>query len=171
MGPIEFEENRNLQRYPESDGTFNYQQPNTVKQLVGLRNYMLILMRRNRPGDQKYNTYYYLLDEKCTNLTAHDMRSALVNSILENNRSQKVPGTPMSQFTSPSSSLSITSPIHTELASFKTSIRREALAYSVLKDEHYFDRFQRDLFITAKSHDVSEILDHNFTPGPRKGAI
>ena len=27
-------------------------------------------------------------------------------------------------------------------------------------------KFQRDLFITAKSHDVSEIIDHTFTPGP-----
>ena len=37
---------------------------------------------------------------------------------------------------------------------------------SILRDECYFDKFQRDLFITAKSHDVSEILDPTFTPGP-----
>ena len=53
-----------------------------------------------------------------------------------------------------------------ELASFKKSIKREASAYSTLKDERYFDKFQRDLFITAKSHDVSEILDPTYTPGP-----
>ena len=57
------------------------------------------------------------------------------------------------------------SPIHLELASFKKGIKREASAYSILKDESYFDKFQRDLFITAKSHDVSEILDPTFTPG------
>ena len=56
--------------------------------------------------------------------------------------------------------------MHLELASFKNSIRREASAYSTLKDERYFDKFQRDLFITAKSHDVSEILDPTFAPGP-----
>ena len=28
------------------------------------------------------------------------------------------------------------------------------------------DKFQKNLFITAKSHDVSEILDPTFTPGP-----
>ena len=38
--------------------------------------------------------------------------------------------------------------------------------YFTLKDEQYFDKFQRDLFITAKSHDVSEILDPTFTAGP-----
>ena len=58
------------------------------------------------------------------------------------------------------------SPIYNELASFKKSIKREASSYSTLKDERYFDKFQRDLFITAKSHDVSEILDPTFTPGP-----
>ena len=56
--------------------------------------------------------------------------------------------------------------MHLELASFKKSIKREASAYSVLRDERYFDKFQRDLFITTKSHDVSEILDPTYTPGP-----
>ena len=56
--------------------------------------------------------------------------------------------------------------MHLELASFKKSIKREASAYSTLKDERYFDKFQRNLFITAKSHYVSEILDPTFTPGP-----
>ena len=35
-----------------------------------------------------------------------------------------------------------------------------------MKDERYFDKFQRDLCITAKSHDVSEIPDPTCTPGP-----
>ena len=57
-------------------------------------------------------------------------------------------------------------PIHIELASFKKGIKREASSYSTLKDERYFDKFQRDLFIPGKSRDVSEILDPTFTPGP-----
>ena len=100
------------------------------------------------------------------NLTAHDMRSALVNAVLEHHRSQTTPEIPMSLVTSPSSSTPMRSPIHVELASFKMGIQREASSYSTLKDERYFDKFQRDLFITAKSHDVSEILDPTFTPGP-----
>ena len=55
--------------------------------------------------------------------------------------------------------------MHSEHASFKKIIKREASSYSTLKDEKYFDKFQRDLFI-AKSHDVFEILDPTFTPGP-----
>ena len=40
-----------------------------------------------------------------------------------------------------------------------------ASAYSIMRDECYFDEFPRNLFITAKSHDVSEILDPTFTSG------
>ena len=154
-----------FKRHPEPDGTFNYLQPNTVKQLVGFKSYMLMIMRQSRPADQKYNTFYYLLDEQWTSLIAHDMSSVLVNSVLENHGSQATPGTPMSHITSPSSPASMRSPIHTELISFKKSIKREAFLYAVLKDVCYFDNFQRDLFITAKSDHVSEIPDPNFTPG------
>ena len=51
------------------------------------------------------------------------------------------------------------------LASFKKTSNREASAYSILKDERFFDIFQRDLLITAKSHYVSEILDPSYSPG------
>ena len=52
-----------------------------------------------------------------------------------------------------------------ELASFKKSIKREDSAYSDLEDERCFDKFLRDLLITAKSHDVSAILDRSYSPG------
>ena len=94
------------------------------------------------------------------------MRTALVNAVLENHRSPATPGMPISYFTSPSSSAFMRFPIHLELATFKKGIKREASAYSILKNECYFHKIQRDLFITAKSHDVSEILDPTFTPGP-----
>ena len=55
--PIEFEENRHLQKYEESDGSMTYLQTNTVKQLIGLRNYMILLISQNRPADQKYNAF------------------------------------------------------------------------------------------------------------------
>ena len=165
-GPIEFEDNRHLQKYEESDRSIAYLQTNTVKQLIGLRNYMILLISQNRPADQKYNSFYYILGEQWFNLAPHDMRSALVNAVLEYHRSQATPGTPMSHVTSPSSSASMRSPMHLELASFKKGIKRDASAYSILKDEHYFDKFQRSLFITAKSDDVSEILDPTFISGP-----
>ena len=127
---------------------------------------MILLISQKRPADQNYNTFYFILDGQWFHLTAHDLRSTLVNAVLENHRSRQPQETPMSLVTSPSSSTPMRSPIHIKLASFNKGIKREAFSYSTLKDERYFDKFQRDLFIIAKSHDVSEILDPTFTPGP-----
>ena len=108
------------------------------------------------------------MDEQWTKLTAHDMRSALVDEKFEELSSHMTSTSAcyMPHFRSPTSPVPMRSPLYLELASFKKSIKREAAAYSVLKDEKNFDKFQRDPFITAKSHDVSEILDPTYTPGP-----
>ena len=129
---------------------------------------MNILIKQNRPADQKYNKFYYVTDEQWLKLTAHDMRSALVGMKLDKQSTYRTHASmsPMPHLSSHSSPAPMRSPMNLELASFKKSIKREASAYSVLKDEHFFDKFQRDLLITAKSHDVSEILDPTFTPGP-----
>ena len=143
-----------------------YLKPNTVMQLVSLRKYVILLISQDRPADQKYNPLHFILDEQWFNLTAHDMKTGLVKTLLENHRSQTTPGTPMSNFTSPSSSVSMRLPINWELASFKRGLKIGAYAYSILRDECHFDKFQKNFFITAKSDDVSEILDPTFTPGP-----
>ena len=56
----------------------------------------------------------------------------------------------MPSFNTAPSSAPIRFPMTLELASFKKSIKREASAYSVLKDKRFYDKFQRDLLITAK---------------------
>ena len=71
----------------------------------------------------------------------------------------------MPSFNTAPSSAPIRSPMTMDLASFKNSIKREVSAYSVLKDKCFFDKFQRNLLITAKSHDVSEILDTSYSQG------
>ena len=57
------------------------------------------------------------------------------------------------------------SPAALELMSFKKGIKREITAYPSLKDERYFDGFKRSLFIIAKTHECSYVLDPNYTPG------
>ena len=126
---------------------------------------MILLLSQDRPADQKYSSLYFLFREQWFNLTAHDMRTALVKTVLENHRSQKTPRTLMSNFTSPSLSASM-SPPSIGLASFKKGIKNGAYAYAILRDECHSDKFQKNLFITAKCHDVYEILDPTFTPGP-----
>ena len=51
---------------------------------------------------------------------------------------------------------------------FKQGIKREIAAYPSLNDERYFDSFIRSLFIVAKSHECSEILDPTYTPGSER---
>ena len=57
------------------------------------------------------------------------------------------------------------SPAAIELMGFKKGIKRQISAYPSLNDERYFDGFQRILCIFAKTHECSEVLDRNYTPG------
>ena len=47
---------------------------------------------------------------------------------------------------------------------FKKGIKREIASYPSLKDERYFDGFNRSLFIVAKTHECNGVLDPNYTP-------
>ena len=156
--PSDPDDIRMIEKYVESS------LPNcTVKILISLWNYMDLLINQDKPADHQCNRLYYVMDEQWTKLTAKDMRTALVNAKSEQRSSSR---TSVLSFSTTPSSAPIRSPMNLELASFKKSIKWEASAYSVLKDELFFDKFQRDLLITAKSHDVSEILDPSYSPGP-----
>ena len=159
--PIDYEDIRLLQKYTESNGTVINLPSSTVKNLISLWDFMNILIKQDRPADHKYNKFCYVTDEQWLKLTAHDMRSSLVDMKLEKQSTYRTPAStsPMTHLSPHPSPAPMRSPMNLELASFKKGIKREASAYSVLKDECFFDKLQRDLFITAKSHDVSEILD------------
>ena len=103
--PIQFEDNKLLQKYEETDGSISYLKSNVVKQLVSLRICMTLLISQNRPADQKNDLFHFILGEQLFKLTAIDMKTALINEMLENPRSKTTPRTPKSKFTSPSSSL------------------------------------------------------------------
>ena len=66
---------------------------------------MTLLISQDRPADQKYNLFHFILGEQLFKLTAIDLKTALINEMLENPRSKTTPRTPKSKFTSPSSSL------------------------------------------------------------------
>ena len=86
---------------------------------------MNLLINKERPADQKCYVLYFILDDQWFNLTAHDMKTALVNARLEYHRSQAPPGTSTSNFISPPSPASMRSPIHLELAPHKKGIKRD----------------------------------------------
>ena len=48
---------------------------------------------------------------------------------------------------------------------FQKGIKREKSAYPSIKDERYFDVFNRSLYIIAKTNECSKVLDPNYTPG------
>ena len=79
----------NLQMYQETDGSLAYLNGQTIRKLVGLMKYMSLLIRQDRPNAQKHNPFYFLSGNQLFKLTAHDMKSALVNEKLENHTSQK----------------------------------------------------------------------------------
>ena len=87
--PTQFKLDIHLQMYQETDGSLAYLKGHTVRKLVSLMKYMSLLIRQDRPNAQKHNPLYFLSGNQLFKLTAHDMKSALVNEKLENHASQK----------------------------------------------------------------------------------
>ena len=101
-----------LQEYVESNGSVVYLSSSTVKSLINLWNYICLLIKRERPVDQKCNVLYFLQDDQWFNLTADIMKRALVNAGMEYHKPQIIPGTSLPNSTSPPSPIPMKSPIH-----------------------------------------------------------
>ena len=84
---------------------------------------MTLLISQDRPADQKYNLFHFILGEQLFKLTAIDMQTAWIKEMLANPRSKTTSRMPKSKFTSPSSSASMRSTIHLEPASFKKDMK------------------------------------------------
>ena len=126
--PSDPEDIRLLQKYAENEGSIAYLPSTLVKNLIGLWDFMNLLIKQDSPDDEKYNKLYYLMDEQWTKLTSYDMRSALIDEKQEKQNSHMPPASPchMPHFKSPTSPVPMRSPMYLELASFKKSIKREA---------------------------------------------
>ena len=88
--PTQFKLDIHLQMYQETDGSLAYLKGHTVRKLVSLMKYMSLLIRQDRPNVQKHNLLYFISGNQLFKLTAHDMKSALVNEKLENHASQTI---------------------------------------------------------------------------------
>ena len=99
--PTEPDDIKLLQEYVESNGSVVYLPTSTVNSLINLWNYIYILFQRERPVDEKCKVLYFLLDDQWFNLTAHNMKIALVNAEMEYHRPQIIPGTSLPNSTSP----------------------------------------------------------------------
>ena len=62
---------------------------------------MTLLISQDKPADQKYNLFHYILGEQLFKLTAIDMKTALINEMLEYPRSKPTHRALKSMITSP----------------------------------------------------------------------
>ena len=53
----QFEDNKHLQNYEDTNGSISYLKSNTVKQLVSLKICMILLICQDRPAGQNYNPF------------------------------------------------------------------------------------------------------------------
>ena len=119
--PTDPDDIRLLQEYVESNGSVVYLPSSTVKSLISLWNYIYLLIKRERPVDWKCNVLYFLLDDQWFNLTAHDMKTTLVNAGMEYHEPQIIPGTSLPNSTGPLSPAPMRSPIHLELTPYDST--------------------------------------------------
>ena len=86
--PTQFKLDIHLQTYQETDESLTYLKGHTIRKLVSLMKYMSLLIRQDGPNAQNHNLLYFISGNQLIKLTAHDMKSALVNEKLENHGSQ-----------------------------------------------------------------------------------
>ena len=136
--------------YDHGQGSFL--KTNQLNQICGLITYIKHVFNEYMEKGDWENPFYPLSLEEWSKQTSTMMRLYLVQNLPTSG--------PI-----PSSKPTSYSPAVLELMSFEKGIKREITAYPSLKDERYFDGFKRSLFIVAKTHECSDVLDPNYTPG------
>ena len=145
----------------DDHGQGSYLRTNQTKQIYGLITYMKHVLRGYNSGiEVRTDPFHPFLPEEWNQHTSTMLRTFLIQHLPNPIGPEQVVSGPI-----PSSRPTGYSPEAIELIGFKKGIKREIAAYPSLKDERYFDGFKRSLFIVAKTHECSEVLDPNYTPG------
>ena len=144
----------------DDQGQGSYLRTNQTKQICGLITYMKHVFSEYMVGGVREKPFHIFSSEEWSKPPSTMMRLYLVQNLPTPIGPQPVISGPIS-----SSRPAAYSPAALDLMSFKKGIKREITAYPSLKDERYFDGFKRSLFIVAKTHECSEILDPNYIPG------
>ena len=144
----------------DDHGQGSYLRTNQTKQICGLITYMKHVFNAYMSEGVRTDPFHPFSPEEWNHQTSTMMRTFLVQHLPTPIGPQPVTSGPI-----PSSKSTAYSPAALDLMSFKKGIKREITAYPSLKDERYFDGFKRSLFIVAKTHECSDVLDPNYTPG------
>ena len=149
----------------DDHGQGSYLRTNQVKQICGLITYMKHVFREYNSGiEVGEDPFHPFLPEEWNQHTSTMLRTFLIQHLPNPIGPEPVLSGPIS-----SSRPTGYTPAAIELMVFEKGIKREIAAYPSLKDERYFDGFKRSLFIVAKTHKCSEVLDPNYTPGSEPG--
>ena len=143
----------------DDHGQGSYLRTNQTKQICGLKTNMKHVFSEYMAEEVRQEPFHIFSPEEWSQHTSTMMRTFLVQNIPTPIGPQPVTSGPIS-----SSRPAAYSSAAIELISFKNGIKREITAYPSLKDERYFDGFKRSLFIVAKTHECSGVLDPNYTP-------
>ena len=140
----------------DDHGQGSYLRTNQTKQICGLITYMKHVCSEYMSAGVRPEPFHPFSPEEWSHQTSTMMRTFLVQHL-------PIPIGPQPAISGsiPSSKPTAYSPAALELMSFKKGIKREITAYPSLKDERYFDGFKRSLFIVAKTHECSDVLDPN----------
>ena len=145
----------------DDHGQGSYLRTNQTKQICGFITYMKHVFREYNSGiEVRTDPFHPFLPEEWSQHTSTMLRTFLIQHL-----PNPIGPEPVLSGPNPSSRPTGYSPAAIELMGFKKSIKREIAAYPSLKDERYFDGFKRRLFIVAKTHKCSKVLDPNYTPG------
>ena len=144
----------------DDHGQGSYLRTNQIKQICGLITYMKHVFSEYMSEEVRPDPFYIFSPEEWSQHTSTMMRTFLVQNLPNPTGPQPIISGPIS-----SSRPTGYSPAAIELMSFKKGIKREITAYPSVKDERYFDGFKRSLFIVAKTHECSDVLDPNYIPG------
>ena len=145
----------------DDHGQGSYLRTNQVKQICGLITYMKHVFREYNSGiEVREDPFHPFSPEEWSQHTSTMMKTFLIQHLPKPIGPEPVISGPI-----PSSRPTGYSLAAIELMGFKKGIKREIAAYPSLKEERYFDGFKRSLFIVSKTHECSEVLDPNYTPG------
>ena len=114
----------------------------------------------NSDIDPRDDPFHLFTPDEWSQQTSTMLRTCLIQNLLNPNGPDPVPSGPI-----PSSRSTGYSPAAIEQMGFKKGIRREIAPCPSLKDERYFDGFNRSLLIVAKIHECNEVLDPIYAPG------
>ena len=144
----------------DDQGQGSYLWTNQIKQICGLITYKKHVFRQYMSEEVKTDPFHPFSPEQWNQHTSTMFRTFLVQNLPNPIGPEPVTSGPL-----PSSKPAAYSPAAIEFMGFKKGIKREISEYPSLKDERYFDGFKRSLFIVAKTHECSDVLYPNYTPG------